>query len=361
MTRRWKAQVIVLCVTLVISFAQGIQAQENPRGWIVENAPEVYIVHKGDTLWDIACKFLHDPWRWKQIWHANNIENPNLIYPGDRIMLTYVNGRPRLGVARGESREIVNPHTGVVMLYPKVRSFPADRAIPTIPLHVIGPFFNESRVVTPEQATHCPPVTALDEDHLVVGIRDLFYVSNLSPAITETIFSVFRPGKVYIDPTSSEPLGIEGLILGKAQLERPGNPARLQVIQSFAEIKIGDRLIGTSQEKINAFFTPKYPNGEAHGQIISVFGGINQIGQYQIVVITGGKDQQREVGDVLGISQIQKDLPTRFNEELLVNPKDFPPLHIGTAVVFRVFDRVSYALIMKATRAIYLLDEVTTP
>lgn len=337
-----------------------VQAQE-PTPKIAANAPQSYIVKGGDTLWDIAGRFLASPWEWPQIWHSNpDIQNPNLIYPGDVIHLTYVNGQPRLSKSTSNQYETIDKATGIVKLRPRVRSTKAQSPIPAIPLHVISPFLNQSRVVTTQQASHCPKIVALDEDHLVVGEGDIIYVEGLKGLPKEQNFAIFRPEKIYQDPRNHSFLGIEGLVVGKAQVEKAGSTTRLVITDSFAEIKVGDRLIGTIKEDLSPFFVPKMPKGNAKGQIISVFGGVTQIGQFQVLVVTGGKDKTRQVGDVLGIFQTNKDIPRR-----LVNSVDkhftYPPLKIGNCVVFRVFDKVSYVLVMNAVRPIYLLDEVTSP
>lgn len=349
--------------SLMTFFLAAFAHEETKPLRINENAPKTYVVKKGDTLWDIACQYLEDPWRWKEIWRANSdIENPHLIYPGDRLSLRYVGGKPILSLERR-----VYPHQrsteqrgGVVKLHPRMRVLPAEHAIPTIPLHVIEPFFNESRVVSPLQAKHCPKIVALEEDHLVVGTGDHIYVSGLSPRVTETIFTIFRADKEYIHPKTKELLGVEGLNLGKAQLVQFGHPARLRIMHSYAETIAGDQITSTAHDKIEPFFIPKYPTGNANGYIISVFDGLNQISQYQILVITGGKNQCRQVGDVLAIYQTQKDLPSKLSSEERPTYR-FPPIHVGRCVVFRVFDKVSYVLVMNATRPIYLLDEVTRP
>ncbi len=344
-------------ILLLIIFSIGLAHAKGGTGFL-ENAPSRYVVQDGDTLWEIACKFLHNPQDWQEIWHANpEIQNPNLIFPGDTIEFVTLEGKRKLHVKRGHSTQVLNKRTGVIKLHPRVRELPADKAIPTIPLNVIGPFLNESRVITSQQAQHCPRIVALDEDHIVVGAGDLFYVKGLAATNVEDIYMVFRPSKTYFNPKTKEKLGIEGRMLAKAQLDKPGNPARLVLRQSYQEVKVGDRITGMRKEAISPVFTPKAPKGNGKGQIISVFGGISQIGQYQVLVITGGQDQQREQGDVLAIYQIHKDLPARLSTNKSKEYR-FPPLNIGTCVVFRVFDKVSYVLVMDATRPIYLLDEV---
>ncbi len=354
----WGRSIIICLFVLCGSIAR---ADEPHHKWLVKDAPESYVVQDGDNLWDIACKFLHDPWRWQEIWQANpDIENPDLIFPGDRLVLSYVDGNPRLHVVRGHSNRTLDRRTGVIKLHPRVRELPSDKAIPPIPLHVIGPFLNESRVVSPMQADRCPRIVALDEDHVVIGVGNYFYVRGMPTRDPDDVYVVFRPSKTYRDPKTQAEIGIEGHVLAKAQVETPGKMAILVITKSFEEVKLGDRVTGTSKEKINPMFVPKFPKGNAKGQIISVFGSITQIGQYQVIVLTGGKDRDRENGDVLSIYQTQKDLPSRLTAFTDKTYK-FPPLNIGTCVVFRVFDKVSYALVMNAIRPIYLLDDVGRP
>ncbi len=349
---------MILTVMMAVAFAK-----EPRHPWVNENSPQTYIVQDGDTLWDIACKFLNDPGRWQQLWRSNpEIKDPDRIFPGDIISLVYENGEPCLRMQRGYYNRHAtgsrDPRTGVIKLHPRVKVLPVDKPIPTIALSVIGPFFNHSRVITACEAGKCPKIVALDEDHLVVGERDRVYVSNLCPSDDNKIFTVVRPGKDYLEPCCKEKLiGIEGIVVGKAEIEKLGEPSSMILRESYEEVKIGDRIIETLYEQVDPYFMPKLPVNKGLGQIVSVFGGISQIGQYQVIVLTGGEDLEREVGDVLSIYQTQKDLPPRLTYE---NDRKlcFPPLDVGTCVVFRVFDKVSYALVMKATRPIYLLDDV---
>lgn len=329
--------------------------------WILQNAPSSYIVKSGDTLWDVACTFLRDPWRWPEVLCFGSDEiDPNLVYPGDKLILGFEKGSPRLKLERGKTFETVDKHTGVVKLRPRARILPPDNPIPTISLSVIGPFLNHSRVVNDNQAYNSPCIVALDEDHIVVGAGDRIYVSGMSSRILDDVFTVFRPGKRYIDPCTKRDLGIEGYVLGTAEREVIGDPSRWILTQSFAEIKVGDRLIATLEEKLEPYFVPRFPQAPSEGQIISVFDGMTQIGQYQVIVITGGQDRCREVGDALAIYQTQKDFPAGFFFRFQ-SKYEYPPMKVGHCLVFRVFDKVSYALVMDATRTIYLLDYVGPP
>lgn len=352
-------------ISFFVIFLLSLQSAYAIPPWMNGSAPQIYEVKKGDTLWKIAALYLNEPWRWPEIWKDNpEIENPHLIYPQDKIYLQYDgNGHPRLTVERGQAEQ---PQTywqngeRVVKLSPQIRRRDVKSAIPTVPRHFIEPFFNQSRVITSAEVEYAPTVIALDEDHLIVGAGDRIYATGIPATFSAGNFSVFRVEKCYKDPETKESLGIEGLVLGESEIEMPGDPASLLLTKSYSEIRIGDKLIEPAYEPTNAYFFPKPPATAASGQIISVFGGLSQIGQFQVVVITGGDNQQREVGDVLAVYQNQKDMPSRFTSKKLEHC-DFPSLKIARLVVFRVFDRVSYALVMSAIRPIYLNDQVGQP
>lgn len=327
-----------------------------------ENAPNEYIVKDSDTLWDIACIFLNDPWRWEEIWEENpNIENPNLIYPGDKLYLEYHEEQPKLCLTRQDSsRKYRQTAKGVVKLFPRVRTLPADKPIPTIPLNIIGPFFNQSQVISQQQVDCSPPIVALGEDHIVVGTGDYLYVSGLCVSDVDSVFTVYKPNKVYCDPCTHRVLGVEALVLGRAQIEAMGEPARLKMLNSYEEVQVGDKILQTPEETFNPYFVPRKPINDACGTILSVFGGISHIGMYQVITITGGCNIGRRVGDVLIIDVTNRDIPPRLTLEPC---KDYayPQLSIGVCLVFRVFEETSFALVMRARSDIELNDDVHSP
>lgn len=348
-------------VKILLVFLLVIQ-QTNSKELLIEGG---YVVKKGDTLWGIAEKHLKNPWKWREIWQANpEIKNPHLIYPGDKLIFETVNGQERIRLVRNNGTQERVLTDGTVKLTPRVRQLPADKAIPTIPLKVIGPFLNDWRVITEDDVRHSGKIVALDEDHLVVGQGDRIYIQSQMPYQPQKTYLVVRPQKPYKHPKTGESLGIEGELLGRASLEHIGNPSSFILNKSYAEIKIGDRILESLAEPVSPYFFPKQPKGDPEGQIVAVHGGLNQIGQYQVVVITGGNDQSREVGDVLSVFQKQKDLPTRLTAQRKQKKQeevDFPALTVGKLILFRIFENVSYALVLNATRPIYLLDEVGKP
>ena len=320
--------------------------------------PEHYVVVKGDTLWDISAKFLRDPWLWPEVWHANpQISNPHLIYPGDVISLVYVNGKLQLRLHRGG----LPPDDGlpVVKLSPKVHVETLERAITTIPLDAVQQFLNQSGVVGPDELSKLPYIVSSAGEHLITGAGDRVYVR----AITDPQYSryqVLRTGQAYIDPITRENLGHESLYIGDGSVQRHGDPATVLLTRTTREAGIGDRLKPVADEPQAVHFLPRGPDGPVDARIIAVMDGVTQIGQYQVVVINRGQREGMMPGHVLGIykwGEAVRDLVTP-------DPKDtvkLPDERAGVLMVFRTFEKVSYALVMKAVLPIHLLDAVRNP
>lgn len=352
--------------------------------------PESYVVVKGDTLWDISGRFLEKPWFWPEIWDRNpQIENPHLIYPGDVVSLVYgTDGKPILRVKRGAG---VRTGRSVVKLSPSVRSTPITQAIPTIPLDAISQFLNGVVVATEEQIDSAPYVVSMDRERLMGASDNRIYARGL-PADGFKRVGIFRQGKPYNNPESGEMLGYEALHVGSGVVEREGDPATVKITTSNREILSGDRLFEEAKQGTAEAFIPNLPNTDISGTIISVVDGVTQIGQHNIVVLNlGGKDVA--VGDVLAVYQkgatvrdnlsksaefpyigpdgktassgLDEDIDlfvegirryfTKDNGELVTLPDE----RAGVVMIFRTFDRVSYALVMEASRAIHLHDYVT--
>ena len=307
--------------------------------------PTNYTVKRGDTLWDIAGKFLTKPWRWPEIWRVNQqIANPHLIYPGDILTLTYVNGQPSLGLARGRT----------VKLTPESRETLHDGAIPPIPLNYIRPFLSRPRVVTPAEFQYAPYVFSSQDQHLISGAGNRIYVRGITDT-TQTRYIIYRQGTIYRDHgQNAEILGYEALQVGDAVIERFGDPATAYVIQSSQEILNGDRLIPDS-DTIYPRFVPRAPDSPVDGTIISVIEGVSQIGQYQVVVLNRGESNGLEPGHVLGIYQAGQWV--RDKTQYVELPNEY----IGYLMVFRTFERVSYGLIMHIDRPAHIYDSVGKP
>lgn len=310
--------------------------------------PKHYVVKKGDTLWDISGMFLKYPWHWPDIWFANpQIENPHLIYPGDELSLVWRDGRPVLELNRGDR---------TVKLSPQMRETMLDQPIPTIPLSAIGPFLSKPKVVGAEVLETAPYVVASADERLISGAGDYVYVRGVMDDEVSD-YSVFRGGKVYTDPETDEVLGYEAIYTGDGSIASQGDPAKLNLTYTNREVQIGDRLLESEEDNYDLNFIPRSPETEMNGRIISVFDGVSQVGQYQIVVLNLGERDGIESGHVLSVFQAGETIRDQVTDD----PKDMvtlPDEHAGEAMIFKTYEKVSYAIVMKATRAIHLLDKV---
>ena len=311
--------------------------------------PDRYVVVKGDTLWDISARFLRDPWRWPDVWQVNTqIENPHLIYPGDVVVLTYVNGKPVITVERRDMK-----------LSPKVRSTPLDLAIPTIPIDAVSQFLTRPYVMEEDELEQSPYIVHFLDDHIVGGAGHQAYVRAIEEPESWK-YEVVRPGKPYKDPQTDEILGHEALFVGNADLQRPGDPAKLLLTKTEMETVIGDRLLPVFEDQPMVNFQPRSPEKAIDGQIISVLNGVSQIGQFNVVVINRGSSDGLEPGHVLRVLQGGneiRDIVSPIRGETVTLPLE----EAGVMMVFRTFERVSFGLIMYATKALHVLDTVRTP
>ncbi len=343
---------IITLTALAFGIGLGAAALADPDP-LRANHPQRYTVVKGDTLWDIADRFLEDPWLWPEIWHVNpDIANPHLIYPGDVIKLVYVDGEPRLTVERGGLR--------TVKLSPQVRSEPIDQAIPTIPLDIIRPFLERPQVLSREEIDRAPYLVQSADEHMIAGAGDRIYVRGTEGDKGAYRYSVFRPGRTYRHPVTDEVLGYEAIYVADAVVERHGDPATMKLVRSRREARVGDRLLPVLDEELDQHFLPRPPSGEVKGHIIAVVDGVSQIGQYQVVVLGLGEREGMAPGHTLAVYQAGEEI----RDTVTSNPSDtvrLPDERAGTVMVFRSFDRVSYALVMDATRAIHVKDLVRTP
>jgi nucleoid-associated protein YgaU len=314
------------------------------------NHPQQHVVVPGDTLWDISGKFLMFPWNWPDIWYVNpQIKNPHLIYPGDVISLVYRDGHPVLELTRG-------PKT--YKMSPEVREIVLETAIPTIPLDAIKPFLSRPRVVGEETLAGAPYIVSSTDERLISGAGDRMFARGVDEDHGKH-YSVFRGGKSYQDPETAEVLGYEAIYTADAWVSTMGDPATVEIRESTREVRIGDRLLPVIDDDYEMNFIPRLPEELQQGQIISVFDGVSQVGQYQIVVINRGTREGVEVGHVLMVLAAGKTI-----EDTVTAEKDafvtLPDQFAGGAMVFKTYEKVSYVIVMKASLPIHVGDKVSS-
>ena len=312
------------------------------------NHPMQHVVVKGDTLWDISGRFLQNPWEWPKIWHANSqIKNPHLIYPGDVISLVYRDGQAMLELSRGPSS---------VKLSPGARATPLDKAISTIPLSAIEAFLTQPQIVGAEVLPMAPYVVATVDDRVLAAAGDIVYVRSLDEDAMAN-YSVFRPGKTYVDYETKQLLGYEALYGGNATVLEIGDPATLELNNSTREVKVGDRLLAIEDEGYEVNFFPKTLREELDGHIISVAGGVTYVGQHQVVAIDRGSNDYLEEGHLLSVYKAGKTIRDDVTEQR-GDVVTLPDEYAGVAMVFKVFEGLSYAILMKSNFAVEVGDKV---
>ncbi|HSX89212.1 MAG TPA: LysM peptidoglycan-binding domain-containing protein [Pseudomonas sp.] len=314
--------------------------------------PDRYTVVKGDTLWDISGRFLSQPWKWPEIWHANpQVENPHLIYPGDELSLVYIDGQPRLMLNRGASR-------GTIKLSPQVRSTPMAEAIPAIPLEAINSFLLSNRIVdTPEQFEAAPYIVAGNAERVVSGSGDRVYARG-SFDESAPVYGIFRQGKTYIDPETQEFLGINADDIGGGEIvAEEGDIGTMMLTRTTQEVRLADRLFPTEERAINSTFMPSEPANEIRGLILDVPRGVTQIGQFDVVTLNKGARDGLVEGNVLAIYKTGETVRDRVTGESVKIPDE----RAGLLMVFRTYDKLSYALVLNATRQLAIMDKVRNP
>ncbi|GAB6388846.1 LysM peptidoglycan-binding domain-containing protein [Stutzerimonas marianensis] len=317
-----------------------------------EGHPEQYTVVKGDTLWDISGRFLREPWKWPELWHANpQVENPHLIYPGDKLSLVYIDGQPRLTLNRGASR-------GTIKLSPTVRTTPMAEAISTIPLEAINSFLLSNRIVdTAEQFESAPYIVAGNAERVISGAGDRIYGRG---AFDQQVgaYGVFRQGKTYVDPESGEFLGINADDIGSVELlEVEDDIATLRLTRVTQEARLGDRLFPNEERAVNSTFMPSEPKEKVEGLILDVPRGVTQIGQFDVVTLNKGARDGLEIGNVLAVYKTGETVRDRVTGENVKIPDE----RSGLLMVFRAYEKLSYGLVLQATRSLAVMDKVRNP
>ncbi len=314
---------------------------------LAEGHPNEYVVQVGDTLWDIAGTFLKDPWFWPEIWYVNpEIVNPHLIYPGDVLGLVYIDGQPR----------ITNVRASTYRMSPQARVTPLTEAIASIPYEEVSAFLSSGVILEKKQADSLPYLLETRGDHLIASAGNEIYVRGITDTTPGKRYQLVHIGDPLHDPDDNRLIGYQGIPVGDGRLRRGGDPATVALTDTSREAIPGDRLI-PEDDDIPLNFFPRAPSTEVDGRIISVVGGVTQIGQYMVVVMNRGTNHGLSTGDVLTVFQTGEEVDDRFGGGKVTLPEE----EAGTVMVFKTFDRISYGLVMEATQVIHIHDTIRNP
>ena len=327
---------------------------------LAAGAPQEYTVQVGDTLWDIAATFLRDPWYWPEVWYVNpQVENPHLICPGDVLALVTIDGQQR----------ITNIRASTYRVSPSARVTPLSESITSIPYEQIAAFLSKGLVLEKSQADQLPYILATRGDHMMASAGNDIYIRGGQPSANGTRFSVVHVGDELRDPDDNDLIGYQGIYVGEGSQSRGGDPATVSLTDTNREALTGDRLVPETVD-IPLNFFPKAPDINIDGRIISVVDGVSLIGQYQVVVLNRGARNGLAPGDVLSVFQAGETVRDRYaNGSFLGGSGGFmggesvtlPDEEAGTIMIFKVYDRIGYGLVMEATSDIHVLDAVRNP
>ena len=348
------------------STAQQVASKGVPLSELAENAPDTYTVKRGDTLWHISGMFLKSPWRWPELWGMNleQIHNPHLIYPGQLLVLEKIDGMARLKLG-----STVGGVGDTIKLSPSIRSESSESAaIGAIPMNLISPFLTDAMIFDTNQMTTAPRIVAVQENRMLLQRGDTAYV--LGDLGNTRNWQVFREPKALVDPDTKEVLGYEARYVGSAERKQDGEsrpgaetgglnvPSSFSITSNKEDVAIGDRLAPAVVRDF-APFVPHPPANAVNGKVISLYGDAMSAGQNQIVSINRGARDGIERGTVLAL----------WHEGAVTNDKSvqhgtvikLPDERIGVVFVFRVFDRMSYGLVLETVEPSLPGDRVTQP
>jgi hypothetical protein len=333
---------------------------------LAPNAPDTYVVKKGDTLWDISGVFLKYPWYWPEIWYVNpQVENPHLIYPGDVLRLVYIDGKPRITVGSA----------GTTRLSPQVRSSPLTDAVRAIPYDLLMDFVGRPRLLDKKQAKDAPYVVGFRDRHMIGSQQNELYARGLGSPPDGMRFAVIHPDRELVDPDDGDLLGYLGDYAGTGEViatthaeKRDDTMVHLRVLDTGQEIMQGDKLFPATVE-VPSDFVPSAPTDtKLNGQVIAVVDGAYIAGKYQVLAINRGKRHGLAPGNTVAVFARGEDVRDRYSRgrdwdkfTATYDTVRLPKERSGTMMVFQVYDRMSYGLVVESTQAMRVGDFIKHP
>lgn len=388
-----------LIISLIILCSWASAAPAATTADLAEGAPDRYIVVQGDTLWTIAGRFLKAPWKWNDLWRANreHLRNPHRIYPGDVLVLDRSTEEMRLRLVRAET----------VRVSPQIRGQQlAPEPVRIIPTADIEPFLTKPLVIAQNQLASAPRIVRTQESRVAVGAGDIAYANGLTRE-KGLYWQIFRPGSPLIDPINNETLGYVADYLGEAKVSKLGDVSTIEIVSSPQEIYAGDYLQPSPREVTLDGYLPYAPTRRIDARIIALYNQLYEAGPGAVVTLNRGSRDGLEAGHVLAIYRnlnaptftlresslwgrtgfiySEKNPRTNYENQPMgdrnsplwgrVGPagaafKDdqtklpnvtLPDERYGLLMIFRVFERASYALVMNASRPVNVLDIVINP
>jgi hypothetical protein len=384
-TRQWLRGLVLASAVAGAGLATGLlapapasaqaEASRQMSVPIAATAPERYVVKKGDTLWDISAMYLNDPWYWPEIWYVNpSIANPHLIYPGDVLYFSYVDGKPRVSLERASATSLT----------PQIRSTPLDDAIRTIPYNVLMDFVGRPSLLEKDQVKKAPYVVGMRDRHIVGSSQNEIYGKELKNPATGSRYNIVHVGEELRDPDDGDLLGYTGHFAGVGvviqatgavvpgkdsifDMKREEELAHLKVQETSREVLQGDKLLPANVDIGDDFVISTPQNKDLLGQIIAVVDGVHVAGKYQVVALNRGKKHGLVPGNALGVFYRGEQIHDRYDRldwtafTANYDKVRLPDERSASVLVFQVYDRMSYALVVESSQVVHVGDFVANP
>jgi hypothetical protein len=330
--------IIIKRVNLILFFLSLVTSCFSSAMVINNNAPKTYTVQRGDTLWAIAERYTDSPWSWVDLWHNSPyIQNPHLIYPGDIVGIVYVNKQKKLSLL-SRSKQTQNIPVGL------------------IDVSMLSPFLTETKIKDLSGINRMAYVLSGEEDRLMMASGDKVYVNgHLSKSIND-MYGIYRMSKAHYDPITHEFLGQELILSGMAKkIKNISGLSLLSLKMTNSPVMQGNKVdLVQKLEVLNAM--PHYVKKPISARIISILGDRHYAGVYDVLIINKGARDELKEGGILGVNKIARTV---------VDPKthkdmNLPPRSIGLVMLIQVYEKLSYALIVKGPMAISIGDIVSS-
>ena len=333
----------------------------NPPPAIKADAPNRYIVKKGDTLWDISGRYLDSPWRWKEIWATNKqIKNPNLIYPNDILILCVIQGKTLIGVDTGEGCAGVEKQLTGNVVSSTVSVTSTANSIPPLPWSAIQHWLDKTVIVNPQDFNTTPYILASKKGNLITASGDKVYAKGV-PLIVGQRYGIYREGELYVEPKTQEVIGLEvtQVATGLVTSTETNGVSSLQLTDSYdKEVREGDRVFVELNNSIPPVFYPAPAIVSRGGMIVRVMDSISSAAKGSVVAINLGSTHGAKPGDVLTVYQkgaLIRD--TKDND----TPVRLPNEPSGMVMVFNTFDNISYAYVLDSELPLNVGDQLLPP
>lgn len=332
----------------------------NPPPTIKADAPNRYVVQKGDTLWDISGKYLDAPHRWREIWATNKqIKNPNLIYPNDILILCIIRGQTLVGVDTGEGcagveRQMQEPAPQTVTVTS------SEQSIPSIPLSNIRHWLTQSVIVDPNDYENTPYILASKDGNLITSVGNKVYARG-TPLIIGQRYGIYRKGEPYIDTTNNQWLGLEATQVATAVVTDVSDNgiSSLQILNSYGyEVREGDRVFIQVDAPVPPVFYPAPAEVTRGGLIARVMGGIGSAAKNSVVAINLGAVHGARPGHILDVYKKGALVRDVYDNS---TPVRLPSELSGQLMIFKTFNYISYAYVLSAEVPLSVGDRLLPP